>query len=163
MFSKLFRKSRKPETVDTSSAGACAVPAASAKGKVLIVDDDAVVRKTLQIKLTAAGYRVSEASDGSTALALAGQENPDIIIMDIHLAPEPGMTWSGFSLMHWLNRTHSSVRSPFIVISGDDSAGTRDKALAAGAVRFFPKPLNMPALLAVLDTLIASDSRPAAV
>ena len=157
MFGKLFRIFRKPEAADAGC-----VPAPSAKGKVLVVDDDAVVRKTLNLKLSAAGYRVLEAPDGSTALALAKQENPDIIIMDIHLAPEPGMTWNGFSLMTWFEHHHKKIRSPFIVITADESAGVRDQALTAGAAGFFQKPLDMPALIAALEKLVASDPQPGA-
>jgi CheY-like chemotaxis protein len=157
MFGKLFRKSSKPHSADTSSAGAGAIPAAPEKGRVLVVDDDAVVRKTLNLKLSAAGYQVLEAPDGSAALALAARSNPNAIIMDIHLAPEPGMTWDGFGLMQWLRRPDAGARTPFIVITADESAGARDKAIAAGAEAFFQKPLNMPALLATLEKLIASD------
>jgi CheY-like chemotaxis protein len=160
MLGKLFKRDRKPKADDTSSADACGVPAAPAKGKVLVVDDDAVVRKTLNIKLRAAGYQVLEAPDGAAALAEARAENPDVIIMDIFLPPEPGMTWDGFSLIKWLGHPHGGIRCPFIVITGGDSADLRDKALAAGAAGFFQKPLDMPALLATIEKLVPAPSQP---
>ena len=156
MLGKLFRSFRKPKTAD--AGGLQDTPA---KGKVLVVDDDAVVRKTLNIKLGAAGYQVLEAADGATALSLIRQEILDVIIMDIHLVPEPGITWDGFSLMKWLSYSYAGTHFPTIVITADTSADMRDKALAAGAGGFFQKPLDMPALLATMEKLVPA-SAPAA-
>jgi len=159
MFEKLFKNIRQPKSADAGRA-----PVAPPKGKVLVVDDDPIVCRLLNVKLTDAGYQMLEAPDGSTALTLAGQENPDIVIVDIHLAPEPGMTWDGFKLMNWLPNAQTGVRPPrFIVISADDYAVVRDQALAAGAAGFFQKPLDMPALLATLETLVATHSQPGVV
>ena len=160
MLNKLFKKNRPAETADTSPTDACGVPATPPKGKVLVVDDDAVVRKTLNIKLRAASYQVFEASDGAMALASAREQNPDIIIMDIHLPPEPGMAWDGFNLMKWLGRPCDGVRCPFVVITGGGSVDLRDKAMAAGAVDFFQKPVDIPALLATIEKLVTSRSQP---
>ena len=154
MLKRLFRGFRKANAADTGF-----VPVSPPKGKVLVVDDDAVVRKTLNIKLGSAGFQVFEAGDGATALSLARQETPDVIIMDIHLVPEPGITWDGFSLMRWLSHSYGGVRSPTVVITADTSVNLREKALAAGAADFFQKPLDLPVLLATLNKLISAAAR----
>lgn len=163
MFGKLFKKECKPEAALTATPEAGSVPSAPSKGKVLVVDDDAVVRKTLSIKLSTAGYEVLEAADGSTALSTVRAQNPDVILTDIFLLPEPGMAWDGFSLMQWLKRPHDGVPIPFIVITGSvmggEAAKMRDKALAAGAAGFFQKPLDMPALLATVEKLVPVSSK----
>jgi len=160
MLGELFKQDRKTKAADTASADAGGVPSTPPKGKVLVVDDDAVVRKTLNIKLSEAGYQVLEASDGAAALAVARAENPDVIIMDIFLPPEPGMMWDGFGLIQWLERPQSGTGLPFIVITASDSPALRGKALAVGAAGFFRKPLDMTALLAVIEKLVPAPSQP---
>jgi len=151
MLAKLFKRFREPKAAD-----AAGVPAVPLKGRVLVVDDDPVVRKVLNLKLRAAGYRVFEAADGATALTSVRQDTPDVIIMDIHFVPEPGITWDGFSLMRWLGCANAGIRPPVIMITADTSEAVRGKALAAGAAGFFPKPIDMPALSATIETLIPS-------
>ena len=135
-------------------------PTAAPKGRVLLADDDAVVRRALGLKLSAAGYQVLNAEDGAQAVSIARKEKPDVIILDINFPPEPGVMWDGFRLMQWLHRPSETMRIPVIIITGEQSAKHRDTALAAGAAGFFHKPVDNQSLIAVVEKLIGAASEP---
>src|SRR5438445_484657 len=56
--------------------------------KILVVDDDAIMRKTISLKLEAEGYAVVTAADGSEAIKCVREEKPDLILMDILFPPD---------------------------------------------------------------------------
>ena len=133
--------------------------------KILVVDDNPVVLKVLDLKLRSSGYEVLSATDGSEAVRLARHEKPDLILLDISFPPDVahggGVGWDGFLIMDWLRRIDESIRIPVIVITGSDPAKYEKKALSAGAVAFFHKPVDHDELLeAIRKTL--GETAPAA-
>jgi two-component system, OmpR family, KDP operon response regulator KdpE len=108
--------------------------------RVLVVDDDRQLLRALRINLTARGYRVATAADGTAALAAAGGQPPDLIIVDLGLPDMDGV------------RVVEGVRGwstvPIIVLSARH--GEREKVLAldAGADDYVTKPFGMDELLA---------------
>src|SRR5215469_9430632 len=119
--------------------------------KVLVVDDNEIVIKTISLKLQGAGYQVIAAMDGSDAVALARQENPDLILLDISFPTDVGgVPWDGFRIMEWFHRLNASKRIPVIVITGSEEPKTKERATAAGAVAFFQKPIEHDYLLKVV-------------
>lgn len=122
--------------------------------KILVVDDDAVVLKTLAFKLKGGGYEVMTAVDGSEAVSKVRHERPDLILLDITFPPDVahggGLAWDGFRIIEWLNRLEEAKGIPIIVITAGDSAKHKDRALSAGAVAFFNKPINNDELLDVI-------------
>jgi CheY-like chemotaxis protein len=119
--------------------------------KILVVDDNLVIRKVVEMKLKASGYEVVTAKDGSAAVSAIHKEKPDLILLDILFPPdlsEGGMSWDGFAIMRWLHNVMSGANDvPVIIISGTDPAKYRDRCLAAGATAFFHKPLDMDELI----------------
>lgn len=110
--------------------------------KILIVDDDAVILKSLVIKLSAKGYDVVPAMDGSQAVNAVRTQKPDLILLDLTFPPEvSGVPWDGFRIMEWLKRIDDAAKIPIIVITGGDPAKNEEKARAAGATAFFHKPI----------------------
>jgi DNA-binding response OmpR family regulator len=112
----------------------------SARTKVLLVDDLpdilAALRKLFSV------CDVLEAKDGATALKLAATEKPDLVVLDVHL---PDM--SGVDVMEVLN---SIVPKPVVImLTGDDTAETTGRALAAGAFAYVTKPFEARDLVAV--------------
>ncbi|MGH7942966.1 MAG: response regulator [Limisphaerales bacterium] len=138
--------------------------AAATRKKLLVVDDNDVILKTIAVKLTNAGFEVLTATDGTEGVALVRKQRPDLIVLDISFPPDiGGVPWDGFRIMEWLHRVDDSRRIPIIVITG--GAGDRDKerALAAGAVGFLYKPLDHDELLKLVRaTLGAPVANPAA-
>jgi CheY-like chemotaxis protein len=122
--------------------------------KILIVDDDKVICKALGFKLKASGYEVLTAEEPGEALTAVRTQQPDLVIMDINFPPAVafgGMGgWDGFLTLDWLKRTDSSKNTPVIVISGGDPAKYQTKAVQAGAVNYFQKPVNPEALLSAI-------------
>jgi CheY-like chemotaxis protein len=119
--------------------------------KILVVDDNEIVIKTITLKLQGAGYRVVAAMDGSEAVALARKENPDLILLDISFPTDlGGVPWDGFRIMEWFHRLDAAKKIPVIVITGSEEAAIKARATAAGAVAFFQKPLEHDYLLKVV-------------
>jgi two-component system, OmpR family, response regulator MprA len=133
--------------------------------KILVVDDNLVIRKVVEMKLKACGYEVVTAKDGSAAVSSIQKEKPDLILLDILFPPdlmEGGMSWDGFAIMRWLHNMMSGADDvPVIIISGTDPAKYRDRCLAAGATAYLHKPLNMDELLATVQ-LALGETAPAA-
>src|SRR5277367_6423297 len=89
--------------------------------KILVVDDNEIVLKTISLKLQGAGYHVSTALDGSQAVTLARTENPDLILLDISFPPDvDGVPWDGFRIMEWFHRLDTAKKIPIIIITGNE-------------------------------------------
>jgi two-component system KDP operon response regulator KdpE len=114
-------------------------------GAVLIVDDEAPIRKFLSISLAAHGYQVMEAGTGKRALEMAALKRPDIVVLDLGL---PDM--DGKRVIKGL-REWSAV--PILILSV--RAGEQDKieALDQGADDYVTKPFGIGELTARLRAL----------
>jgi two-component system KDP operon response regulator KdpE len=110
--------------------------------RVLVVDDEAPIRRALQLNLRARGYEVIEAGSGPQALQMVASEHPDIVLLDLGL---PGM--SGLEVLPAI-RGWSSV--PIIVLTVRDDERTKVRALDEGADDYVTKPFGMDELLARL-------------
>jgi two-component system, OmpR family, KDP operon response regulator KdpE len=109
--------------------------------RVLVVDDDPHLLRTLRINLTAHGHVVVPVTTGAAALrAVAGAPAPDVVVLDLGL-PDLG----GLEVLEGI-RGWSSV--PVIVLSARSDAGDKVAALDAGADDYVTKPFGMPELLA---------------
>ena len=127
----------------------------AANKRILVVDDNEIVIKTISLKLQGAGYKVLTAMDGSAAVAVARQDNPDLVILDLSFPPEvAGVPWDGFRIMEWFHRMENSRKIPIIVITGSDDPSDRQRATKSGAVAFFQKPLEHDSLLKVVRAII---------
>lgn len=126
--------------------------------RILVVDDNEVIVKTLSMKLGFAGYEVLTALDGSAAVSTARKEKPDLIVLDISFPPDVahggGVPWDGFLIIEWLHRMDEAKNTPIIVISGCDPAKYKERALAAGAVAYFRKPINNEELIATIHSTL---------
>ena len=108
--------------------------------RILIVEDEAQLRRALGINLRARGYDVDTVDDGTTALVAAGRQPPDLVILDLGL---PDL--DGVEVVHGL-RGWSAV--PIIVLSARDAQVDKVAALDAGADDYVTKPFGMDELLA---------------
>jgi two-component system KDP operon response regulator KdpE len=108
--------------------------------RVLVVEDEAPMRRTLDIGLRARGYTVELAATGEEALELARRAQPDVVILDLGLPGIDG-TQVASSLRSW-----SAV--PIIVLSARGAEATKVAALDAGADDYVTKPFGMDELLA---------------
>jgi two-component system KDP operon response regulator KdpE len=110
--------------------------------RVLVVDDEAAIRRALGINLRARGYDVDLAENGEQALELAARHHPDVVVLDLGL---PGM--DGVEVIQGI-RGWSPV--PIVVLSARDAEAAKVAALDAGADDYVTKPFGMDELLARL-------------
>ncbi len=109
------------------------------KETILVVDDERLVRWSLQQKLEQWGYHVSLAEDGATALGRVQLDNPDLITLDIKL---PDMT--GIEVLSELRGRNFQV--PVIVITAFGVVDDAVRSLKLGAYDFIEKPINFEKL-----------------
>ena len=109
------------------------------KETILIVDDERLVRWSLQQKLEQWGYHVSLAEDGTTALGRIQLDNPDLITLDVRL---PDMT--GIEVLSELR--NRNVQIPVIVITAFGVVDDAVRSLKLGAYDFIEKPINFEKL-----------------
>lgn len=122
--------------------------------KILIVDDNPVIVKTLSMKLNSAGYEVISAGDGTEAITATRTEKPDLILLDINFPEDVGVSWDGFKVIAWLQRIDEAKKAPIIVISGGDAAKFKDRSLQAGAIAYFQKPIDNDKLVELIKNSI---------
>ncbi len=126
--------------------------------RILIVDDSTIILKTLSMKLKSNGYEVLTAADGGTAVSLVRREKPDLILLDISFPPDVahggGVAWDGFLIMSWLGRMEEAKNIPIMIITGAEPEKFKERAMAAGAVGYFQKPINNEELLASIRETI---------
>lgn len=120
--------------------------------KILIVDDDAVIVKTLSITLKSAGYQVVTAADGGEAIIQMREEHPDLVIVDVYIAADP-TGWDGFQVARWVHSVNR--KAPVVVISGTNDPQFEAQTLAVGAQGFLTKPLDKVVLLIMVASLIS--------
>lgn len=130
--------------------------------KILVVDDSLLILKLISNYFTANGYAVVTAADGATAVSTVRREKPDLILLDLSFPPDVGhgggVAWDGFLIMNWLQRLDEARNIPIIVITSSDPAECKDRALAAGAVNFFQKPINHDELLGAIRKILGENT-----
>ncbi|WP_185061288.1 response regulator [Pseudonocardia eucalypti] len=114
--------------------------------KVLVVDDDAQILRALRINLTARGYQVLTAVDGTGALKAAADGLPEVVVLDLGLPDMPG-TEVIAGLRGW-------TQVPIIVLSARTDSTDKVDALDAGADDYVTKPFGMAELLARLRAAV---------
>ncbi|HEX2455175.1 MAG TPA: sigma-54 dependent transcriptional regulator [Vicinamibacterales bacterium] len=104
------------------------------KPRILVVDDEAEIRRSVRMILEYEGYEVMEASSGPEGVALAERESPDLVFLDIKM---PGM--DGLDALQRIKSGNESI--PVVIISGHGTVSTAVEATKAGAFDFIEKPL----------------------
>lgn len=122
-------------------------------GKILIVDDMAVNRIVLRVKLGRAHYATTAAADGAAALASLAAERPALVLLDIDL---PDM--SGLDVLAAIRRDRALGDLPVLILTADTQRATRLAALAAGADDILTKPVDEDLLLARIRSLLRRDA-----
>lgn len=120
----------------------------TAGARILVVDDEPMVRQLLVKHLTRKGYSVTEAEDGKKALQLFGENPFDLVLSDVRM---PGL--DGLALLKAIKEF--SPRIPVILISGYGDVETVVDSLKAGAENFLAKPLKMDQLSRLVEQSLA--------
>jgi DNA-binding response OmpR family regulator len=121
--------------------------AESSAVRILVVEDDELLSRSLLRGLGADGYHVDVASDGIDGLHLAGENSYDAVILDILL---PGM--NGYRLCQELR--HRGVQVPVLMLTAKSGSWDETEGLDTGADDYMTKPFHYPVLLARLRALL---------
>lgn len=114
--------------------------------KVVVVDDEDAICRTLRINLAARSYDVATAGDGATALKTIARERPDVVVLDLGL-PDMDGTDVIAGVRGWSN-------VPILVLSARGQEAAKVAALDAGADDYVTKPFGMDELLARLRAAV---------
>ena len=109
--------------------------------RILIVDDDPVVGRAMEVLLSREGFRTTICKTGSEAMSNANDQHFVAAIVDIHL---PDM--NGLALSQHLRISMGPAR-PIVILSGDNSMETIRSLPQTGATYFFSKPVNAVRLI----------------
>lgn len=123
---------------------------------ILIVEDNELNRDVLSRRLTRRGFKILVAADGPSGLAIAREQQPDLILMDLGL---PGI--DGWECTRRLKQDDLTKAIPVIALTAHAMVGERQKALAAGCDEFDTKPIDFIGLLTKMDRLLLAGARSA--
>ena len=123
----------------------------TARRKIIIVDDDVLIRETVRLALDHAGYYVIAIGDPNRALATVRAEKPDLVIMDLYM---PGL--DGRDLIRSFKADPEIAATPVILFSGSAEAIDVVSGLHSGAVEYLGKPIDGEVLLAKIKHILKS-------
>jgi two-component system cell cycle response regulator DivK len=116
---------------------------------ILIIDDNRINMELVTVLLRAEGYAILQAEDAETGIALARDEQPLLILMDVGL---PGM--DGLSATELLKREAATREIPVVALTGHAAKDDKQKALAAGCLGYIPKPIDTRTFPQLIDQFI---------
>ena len=117
--------------------------------RILVVDDDALIRQFLEDQLTGEGYLVSTARDGEEALAKVAADSPDLILLDV-MMPKV----DGFEVCRRLKSDERTILVPVVMVTALTATDQRIKGIEAGADDFLSKPYNRLELFTRVRSLL---------
>jgi len=113
------------------------------KSRILVIDDEAEIRRSVRMILEYEGYDVLESSSGPEGVTMAERESPDLVFLDIKM---PGM--DGLDALQRIKASNETL--PVVIISGHGTVSTAVEATKAGAFDFIEKPLASERVLVTI-------------
>ena len=114
---------------------------------VLVVDDEAVLAEMVSMALRYEGWNISTAGDGSSAIATARAQRPDVVVLDVML---PDM--SGLDVLHKLREENPQL--PVLLLTAKDAVEDRIAGLTAGGDDYVTKPFSIEEVVLRLRALL---------
>lgn len=118
---------------------------------LLIIEDEAQMRRFLRVSLTSHGYQVCEAETGEAGVTQAASRNPDLVLLDLGLPDTDGLQVT--------ERLRQWSKMPIIVLSARGKEEDKIKALDAGADDYLTKPFGVGELLARIRVALRHSAR----
>jgi len=116
---------------------------------VMIVDDDALIRRAINIYLTTRSYEVIEAVNGDDCLAKLSKKMPDIMLLDVMMPP-------GLNGRETCQRIREFSEVPIILLTARAQETDREQGIAAGANGYITKPVSLKEVEARVRALLPS-------
>jgi two-component system, OmpR family, response regulator len=114
---------------------------------VLVVDDESVLAEMVSLALRYEGWNIATASDGSSAIAAARAQRPDVVVLDVML---PDM--SGLDVLHKLREENPQL--PVLLLTAKDAVEDRIAGLTAGGDDYVTKPFSIEEVVLRLRALL---------
>lgn len=114
--------------------------------RILIIDDESSIRRTLRLRMTQWGHEVYDTADGNTALSLLSRQDCDVVLTDLRM---PGL--GGEEIVRRVRQNHS--RTEVVVATGYATVEAAIETMKAGAAEFLLKPLNFDHVKVVLGRI----------
>jgi len=124
-----------------------------AEKKILVVDDDKSLVKSLKYQLEKRGFSTYVAYDGKQAIKKVESHPPDLILLDI-MMPE----MDGYEVMKALKRQADTAKIPIVVMTGVEIDGSRVKALSVGATEYFTKSGGFSQMFQAIEAILGRQS-----
>ncbi|MBA3690894.1 MAG: response regulator [Actinobacteria bacterium] len=121
--------------------------------RVLVVDDDPVIVRLLEVNLRLDGYDVETASRGEQALERAIQTEPDLVLLDVMM---PGL--DGWETCRRLRELPAFAQTPVVFLSARAQDDDRSKGLSLGRVAYLTKPFDPVRLMDVVRRMLDGDA-----
>lgn len=125
----------------------------SSRKRILIVDDDAFIRRPLEVLLKRAGFETDIAGDGEACLAAMERWRPDLVCLDVMMPVR-----DGFSTLEEIRRRTHLEGTPVILLSAKGQDGDIARGQALGAIAFVAKPYSPKDLLLRIKTVLEVDA-----
>lgn len=119
--------------------------------RILIVEDNEMIRDLLQHRLQRRGYEVVSAGNGEAGMETAFAKTPDLILMDMNLP-----IIDGWEATRRLKADERTLSTPIIGVTAHAIAGDRERCLEAGCDDYIPKPVDFEALIQSINRLTQS-------
>lgn len=116
--------------------------AITVKPRILLVEDDSLLRHAFRLLLEDAGYRIREAGTASEAIAKAKVETPDLILLDLGLPDAPGL-----DVARELRRQDATRQTPIIALTGRVGTNLVAECVEAGCTSYLSKPIEPKMLM----------------
>lgn len=120
--------------------------------KILIVDDEPQATTLLEMLLSSRGYDTVAVNESSSAIKVARETDPDLIILDL-MMPEP----DGFKVCRMLRAETRFTFTPILIITALDDTDSRIVAFGAGADDYLIKPYNVDELISIIKALLQEE------
>ncbi|MEO8291530.1 MAG: response regulator [Actinomycetota bacterium] len=120
---------------------------------VLVVDDDPVIVRLLEVNLRLDGYEVETASRGDQALERAAQTTPDLVILDVMM---PGL--DGWETCRQLRQQPALADTPVVFLSARAQDDDRSKGLSLGSVAYLTKPFDPVRLMDLVRRMLDGEA-----
>jgi two-component system sensor histidine kinase ChiS len=122
----------------------------SRRPRILVVDDDPLIRGIVRAMLDAGSYELDEAASGAEALRLIEERAPRVVLLDIMM---PGM--SGYEVCRAIRRRTAAEETTVVMLSALDSLDARREGFSSGADLYLTKPFSPLELLETLSQAVA--------
>jgi signal transduction histidine kinase len=117
--------------------------------KILLIDDDSLLRSSIARAMERHGWEVKEAGDGRSGLEMAGKHQPDVIVCDFDME---GM--NGFETLQALRSAEATATIPFILMTGATQRAGLRQSMDLGADDYLAKPFNESQFLSCVEARV---------